>query len=125
MVLSYLPYKVGGALTWNDPSYIHRQADLDLLQAIEQDKFAYVLGARQLGKSDAEQLEYANSQKSAIPTHNRIDFENLARDYFDTGKSHSGIIIAVRKLYTEIVRRLLIIWDSTTADEMENQILYI
>lgn len=81
--------------------------------------------ARQLGKSDAEQLEYANSQESAILTHNRIDFENLARNYFDTGKSHSGIIIAVRKPYPEIMRRLLIILDSTMADEMENQILYI
>ncbi|MEO0648884.1 MAG: AAA-like domain-containing protein [Cyanobacteria bacterium J06650_10] len=51
MVLSYFPYKVGGALAWNDPSYIQRQADLDLLQAIERGKFAYVLGSRQLGKS--------------------------------------------------------------------------
>ncbi|MGD1860222.1 MAG: DUF5615 family PIN-like protein [Leptolyngbyaceae cyanobacterium] len=81
--------------------------------------------ARQLGKSDVEQLDYATSQGAAILTHNRIDFENLAQGYFDTGKSHSGIIIAIRKPYTEIVRRLLIILDSTTADEMENQILYI
>ncbi len=81
--------------------------------------------ARQLGKTDAEQLEYATNQRAAILTHNRTDFEDLAREYFDTGKSHSGIIVAVRKPYTEIVRRLLIILDSTTADEMENQILYI
>ena len=81
--------------------------------------------ARQLGKTDAEQLEYATSQGAAILTHNRTDFEALAREYFNTGKSHSGIIVAVRKPYTEIVRRLLTILDSTTADEMENQILYI
>ena len=81
--------------------------------------------ARQLGKTDAEQLEYATSQGAAILTHNRTDFEDLAREYFKTGKSHSGIIVAVRKPYTEIVRRLLTILDSTTADEMENQILYI
>ena len=81
--------------------------------------------ARQLGKTDAEQLEYATSQGAAILTHNRTDFEDLAREHFKTGKSHSGIIVAVRKPYTEIVRRLLTILDSTTADEMENQILYI
>ncbi|MEQ9481929.1 DUF5615 family PIN-like protein [Coleofasciculus sp. F4-SAH-05] len=81
--------------------------------------------AGQLGRTDAEQLEYATSQRSAILTHNRIDFEDLARIYFNTGKFHSGIIIAVRKPYLEIVQRLLIILDYTTADEMENQILYI
>ncbi len=81
--------------------------------------------AKQLGRADAEQLEYATSQGAAILTHNRTDFEDLARAYFDTGKSHSGIIVAVRKPYTGIVRRLLTILDSATADEMENQILYI
>ncbi|MEL7509947.1 MAG: DUF5615 family PIN-like protein [Cyanobacteria bacterium J06554_1] len=81
--------------------------------------------AKQLGKTDAEQLEYSTSQGAAILTHNRTDFEDLAREYFDTGKSHSGIIVAIRRPYTEVVRRLLTILDSTTADEMGNQILYI
>jgi len=51
VVLSYSPYKFGGALAWSDPSYIKRQADLNLLKAVEQGKFAYVLGPRQIGKS--------------------------------------------------------------------------
>jgi predicted nuclease of predicted toxin-antitoxin system len=33
--------------------------------------------ARQLGKSDAEQLQYAVSQSAAILTHNRIDITPL------------------------------------------------
>ncbi|HEY9752007.1 MAG TPA: DUF5615 family PIN-like protein [Coleofasciculaceae cyanobacterium] len=81
--------------------------------------------ARQLGRSDAEQLKYAVSQSAAILTHNRIDFENLARKYFEQKKLHYGIIIAVRNPYQEIVQRFLTILNSTTADEMENQILYI
>ena len=81
--------------------------------------------AKQLGKTDAEQLEYATGRGAAILTHNRTDFEDLAREYFNTGKLHAGIIVAVRKPYTEVVRRLLTILDSTTSDEMENQILYI
>jgi predicted nuclease of predicted toxin-antitoxin system len=81
--------------------------------------------SRQLGKTDAEQLEYAASQGAAILTHNRIDFEVLAREYFEREKLHYGIIIAVRNPYQEIVQRLLTILNSTTADEMENQILYI
>ena len=79
----------------------------------------------QRGKTDAEQLEFATSISAAILTHNRTDFEDLAQQYFDVNKSHSGIIVAVRRPYTEVVRRLLAILDATTADEMENQILYI
>ncbi|MCA1994348.1 MAG: DUF5615 family PIN-like protein [Coleofasciculus sp. S288] len=81
--------------------------------------------AGQLGKTDAEQLEYATSQGAAILTHNLTDFEDLAREYFEQERLHYGIIIAVRNPYQEIVRRLLTILNSTTADEMENQILYI
>ncbi len=81
--------------------------------------------AGQLGKTDAEQLEYAVSQQRAILTHNRIDFEVLAREYFAQERLHYGIIIAVRNPYQEIVQRLLTILNSTTIDEMENQLLYI
>jgi Domain of unknown function (DUF5615) len=81
--------------------------------------------AGQLGKTDAEQLEYATSQRSAILTHNRNDFAALAREYFEREKQHYGIIIAVRHPYGKIVRRLLLILDTTTADEMENQIIDI
>lgn len=81
--------------------------------------------AKQLGKTDAEQLDYAVGQKAAILTHNRTDFEGLAQAYFEQSKRHYGIIVAVRNPYQEIVQRLLTILNSTTADEMENQILYI
>lgn len=79
----------------------------------------------QLGRDDLAQLEYATQQGAAILTHNRIDFEVLAQTYFEQGKTHCGIIIAVRKPFQEIVRRLLLILDSTTADEMQNQVRYI
>lgn len=81
--------------------------------------------ARQLGKTDAEQLKYAVSQRAAILTHNRVDFERLAQEYFEQGRSHYGVIIAVRNPYSEIVQRLLSILNTTTVDEMENQVLYI
>jgi predicted nuclease of predicted toxin-antitoxin system len=79
----------------------------------------------QLGKTDAEQLDYAIGKKAAILTHNRTDFEKLAQEYFEQGRKHYGIIVAVRNPYPEIVRRLTSILNSTTSDEMENQILYI
>jgi predicted nuclease of predicted toxin-antitoxin system len=81
--------------------------------------------ANQLGRTDVEQLEYAISRRAAILTHNRSDFEVLAREYFEQEKTHYGIIVAFRNPYQEVVRRLLTILNSTTADEMENQLLYI
>jgi len=34
------------------------------------------------GKSDPQQLDYAVNRQSAIVTHNRVDFEELAQQYF-------------------------------------------
>lgn len=79
----------------------------------------------QLARSDAEQLKYAASQRKTLLTHNRADFEALARQYFSTGQAHHGIIIAVRRTPYEIVQRLLTILNQVTADEMQNQLRYI
>jgi hypothetical protein len=61
----------------------------------------------------------------ALVTHNRADFEQLALDYFESGRKHFGIILAVRRPVHEITRRLLTILNQVTADEMMNQIRYI
>lgn len=81
--------------------------------------------AGQLARNDAEQLEYAVSQRKTLLTHNRADFEALARQYFLSGKTHFGIIIAVRRRPFEIVQRLWTILNQVTSDEMENQLRYI
>jgi predicted nuclease of predicted toxin-antitoxin system len=73
-------------------------------------------------KDDEEQLAFAASQQRALVTHNRSDFEALARKYFAEEKPHSGIIIAVRRSPQEIARRLLVILNRVTADEMMNQV---
>ncbi len=77
------------------------------------------------GATDWDQLAFATSQKKALLTHNRVHFEALAQRYFEEKKPHSGIIIAVRRPPKELSRRILILLDSMTADEIENQILYI
>jgi predicted nuclease of predicted toxin-antitoxin system len=81
--------------------------------------------AGQIGKSDAQQLAFATGQGKTILTHNRVDFEALARRYFEEKKTHSGIIITVRRHPKELSRRLLTLLNSLTADEIENQIRYI
>ncbi len=81
--------------------------------------------AGQLEKSDEEQLAYAVSQRKTLLTHNRHDFEALAREYASAGKTHYGIILAVRYPPYEVVRRLMRFLNHVTADEMQNQVRYI
>lgn len=77
------------------------------------------------GADDEPQLAFAASQQWTLMTHNRVDFERLAQDYFAAGRTHSGIIIAARRDAQKIARRLLAILNQTTADEMTNQLRYI
>ena len=78
-----------------------------------------------LANSDLEQLEFASEMNKAILTHNRVDFERLAVSYFESGKTHAGIIIAVRRIPQDIVNKLLRILGNRSADEMKNQTIYI
>jgi predicted nuclease of predicted toxin-antitoxin system len=81
--------------------------------------------ADNLGHGDREQLQYAMKNQLCLLTHNRADFEELAREYFAAGELHYGIIIAVRRPPKEIVRRLLRVLNFRPRDEMQNQLLYI
>jgi hypothetical protein len=77
------------------------------------------------GAKDPEQMDYAVAGGYAIVTHNRRDFERLAREYGDADRSHGGIIIARRRSPYELAGRLLDLLDQVTADEMADQLLYI
>ena len=81
--------------------------------------------AGNIGRKDSEQLQFAAERQLAMLTHNRDDFRVLAEQYAAAGRAHSGVIIAVRRSPYEIARRLLALLDRLTADEMDNQLLYI
>lgn len=76
------------------------------------------------GTGDEDQLRHASEQALTILTHNRADFERLAREWHASGRHHAGILIAVRRPVHDMARRLLAILNSITADEMVDQLLY-
>ncbi|MEW5989167.1 MAG: DUF5615 family PIN-like protein [Chloroflexota bacterium] len=78
-----------------------------------------------LGYSDPQQLAHAVSIGRCIVTHNRNDFERLHGEYLAAELKHAGIIVAGRRNPHEIARRLAILLNTLTADEIENQLLYI
>jgi uncharacterized protein with PIN domain len=84
-----------------------------------------VRDAGRLGLSDDEQLAFATKEGRAVLTHNRLDFEALAADFAAQGREHAGIIIATRRPVYDLLRRLLVILDALTADEIRNTVQYI
>jgi uncharacterized protein YbgA (DUF1722 family) len=107
--------------------YLDEDVDVLVARLIRSRAFSVLTTheANQTGKSDAEQLDFAAKNRLAILTHNRADFEKLARQYVSTGQHHSGIFIAVRRSPYELARRILVLLNEITADEMDNQVLYI
>ena len=81
--------------------------------------------AGNLGKTDYEQFEFAQTIGFVLLTHNRVDFERIAQEYFSSDKIHSGLIIAARHQPQEVAQRLLKTLNTFTSDEMKNQVIYI
>ena len=77
-----------------------------------------------LGKTDIEQLEFANSIKRCILTHNRVDFEALHLQYIKQNKQHAGIIIVPQKNAYEVAQRIGILVDALPFEAIYNQLLY-
>jgi len=113
------------------PLYIHLYFDEDVSVGIVENlrtRGFDVLSAREadaLGRTDDEQMLYAVSQRRAVVTHNRVDFEKQHVKFLESGMSHYGVIIAKRRKDHEVVARLLSLLDEVTAEEMKNQLRYI
>ena len=80
---------------------------------------------KMLGRNDSEQLEKAISLQRCLFTHNRIHYEELHRSAISGEEKHFGIIIGTRRNAYELARRIAMLVDTLTADEIENQLLYI
>ena len=81
--------------------------------------------AENLGWTDVQQLEFAAEQGRILVTHNRVDFENLARVWWNDARDHAGIILAVRRANTyELLRRVLPVLVTYDQTGWRNVVLY-
>jgi hypothetical protein len=69
---------------------------------------------------DSDQLEYAVSQRRAILTCNAKDFELLFEEWWQAGRKHYGVIVSEQLPIGEMLRRVVRLMNTVSAEEMEN-----
>ena len=75
------------------------------------------------GLSDEEQLACAVSQGRAMLAYNKQDFVPLAKGYFYAGQPHFGIIISCQLESGELLRRVLNLLSSVSAEEIKDLVI--
>jgi len=77
------------------------------------------------GLSDETQLLFAAAAGRCFVTHNRNDFIRLDQQFRSSGRSHAGIVVAVRRSPHKVVELLHGLYARFGEDEIANQVWYI
>lgn len=78
-----------------------------------------------VGVSDAEQLAFATSQNRVLFTFNRGDFLRLHTAYLKDNLSHAGIIVSDQLEIGIVIRRLLKLLDTRSAEQMQDWLEFL
>ncbi len=99
----------------------------DLIQALRARRIDIltVSEANLLSENDELQLDFATSESRVVFTFNRGDFFHLHTEWLTKGKMHTGIIVSDQLSTGVIIRRLLKLIDSKSAEEMENWLEFL
>ena len=77
------------------------------------------------GATDLEQWRHATAENFVLFTHNRQDFEALAKQGMEAGRDHAGLILAFRRPPYELCRRALKVLADALATDFRNRLVYV
>jgi hypothetical protein len=81
--------------------------------------------AGMLSESDKGQFGWAVSQERAIVTFNFSDFMVIHEEYLASGRQHFGVIFSTAESVPVLLRRLLRLLNSLSADDLRNQVRWL
>ena len=101
----YSLYQAGGSLPAGAPSYITRQADLDLLESLLAGSYCYVLNPRQMGKSSLRVRAVEQLLKAGVRCA-EVELLGIGSQQITANQWYGGIIqVLISSLGLQINRR--------------------
>ena len=93
-----------------------RARNIDILSAHE---------AGMISVPDWQHLDYATNLNRVIFTFNTRDFVLLHKEWLAVGRHHAGIVVSDQGPVGQLVRRLLKLADSLSAEEMVDRLVFL
>lgn len=115
IITSVLPYKVGGGLRFNHPTYIRRQADQQLYDSLIAGEFCYIFDSRQMGKSSLRVQTMHRLQLSGVVSVS-VDLTTIGSEVVMAEQWYRGVFVELmRKFHFTDQTELGCWWDEASA----------